>query len=317
MARYYPGALQRPLPVKRHSGRRGRTDGVILHVTAGGATSPFNTFRRIKASSVFWVGYEGQVEQYMDADLADWSSGAGSRRFIGIETASPVDGAGAWNPAQLNALTALIAWLWREYKFPLNVVTSSRAGVRGIGWHRLGVPATYWQKARRVSQTGGALWSSAVGKICPGDERIKQVPALVAGVARALNTPAPAPTPVAGSVPAAKPTRPSDYLPLLVDGVAGSRTVTEHQRALNRAGLYGGWIDGDYGPLTVKAWQTYLARRGRWYRGRIDGAHGPLTTRAEQNYLRHARLYRGRVDGQRGPLTIKALQRALNNHLIK
>ena len=56
----------------------------------------------------------------------------------------------------------------------------SSRGERGVGYHLLGVPATAAQKAAGVSQTGGELWSGAVGKVCPGPDRVKQMGKVVA-----------------------------------------------------------------------------------------------------------------------------------------
>ena len=47
----------------------------------------------------------------------------------------------------------------------------SRPGTRGVGYHRLGCDPY------RV--TGGELWSSSYGKVCPGDARIAQLPGLI------------------------------------------------------------------------------------------------------------------------------------------
>jgi len=56
---------------------------------------------------------------------------------------------------------------------------SSAASERGVGWHALGVPASRSQRAAGVSQTGGELWSGAPGKVCPGTERVPQIPGIV------------------------------------------------------------------------------------------------------------------------------------------
>ena len=58
-------------------------------------------------------------------------------------------------------------------------VCSSAASERGVGWHALGVPASRSQKSAGVSQTGGELWSGAPGKVCPGAERVPQIPGIV------------------------------------------------------------------------------------------------------------------------------------------
>jgi murein DD-endopeptidase MepM/ murein hydrolase activator NlpD len=108
----------------------------------------------------------------------------------------------------------------------------------------------------------------------------------------------------------------TSYLPLLIDGTYGQRTVVELQRALKAEGSYQGLVDGVAGKMTYVAYQTFLKGAGA-YTGLLDGDFGALSVKAEQTYLKHVRTYTGLVDGSRGPETYKGLQRALNQGLIK
>lgn len=86
---------------------------------------------------------------------------------------------------------------------------------------------------------------------------------------------------------------------LKVDGERGPLTVKALQRALNAHGECLE-VDGVLGRLTIKALQA-------WVGARQDGVLGPLTVKALQ-----LRLGGLKVDGEWGPLTTEALQTALN-----
>lgn len=175
----YPGALWRPIS-RNYGGRRSSTRGVILHVAVSESSSLRGWFNdpRSGASSHLYVRRDGTLEQYVDMRYTAWTSGSGSATTIGVETQGM--GSGKWTPQQVEALAQIVAWAHREFGVLLRVMTSSKASERGVGYHALGVPATSTQKTRGISKTGGQLWSKAVGKTCPGPERIKQVPEIVA-----------------------------------------------------------------------------------------------------------------------------------------
>lgn len=107
---------------------------------------------------------------------------------------------------------------------------------------------------------------------------------------------------------------------LRVDGDFGPLTVKALQRLLSNKkwnAYYSGRIDGDFGPMTRRAYQTFLKKwkNARTYSGRIDGDFGPMSKRAEQQWLAKRGYYKGRIDAIRGPVTIKALQRCLNKNV--
>lgn len=121
---------------------------------------------------------------------------------------------------------------------------------------------------------------------------------------RVYNAPKPAPTTPARVKP--------KIARLRLDGDFGPITIKALQKFLWWYGShYLGRIDGKFGHLTVKGLQRYLRAGGR-YRGWIDGDFGHMTVRALQNHLTHHGHYRGRIDGQFGPMTVRALQDYLN-----
>lgn len=166
MVHKYPGAVWRPITRNYTPRKRKRTDLVVNHVAGGEARSLYAWFmnRAARASSHVYFPREGRPEQYVDLDTIAWGNGSANSRSIIIETQGGA--AGEWNAHQVRELIKFWVYVHRHYGVPLRAVTTSKRVERGIAHHRLGVPATYAQKRRGVSQTGGELWSSAVGKVC-------------------------------------------------------------------------------------------------------------------------------------------------------
>lgn len=173
----YPGAVQRPISRNYTKRQRASTRGVILHVAASEAASLRDWFDNplARASCHLYVRRDGTVEQYVDMEMSSWTSGAASYSTIGVETQG-ADAGGRWTPEQVEALAQIVAWAHKRYDVPLTLMRSSRSSERGVGWHRLGVPTT---SGAKVSQTGGELWSSSTGKVCPGPARITQIPGII------------------------------------------------------------------------------------------------------------------------------------------
>lgn len=165
----YPGARWRPISTN-HGGRRTKTRAAVLHVDAGGADSLYGWFSNpaAKASSHFYVTYDGVVEQYLDTDTVAWTQREGNTSCIGIETQGKGDG--AWTGAQLDAIDALLRWISTTHGVPLVDMGTSRPGARGIGMHRYGIDP--WRAPD--AETWGPR-----GKVCPGEARVKQFHTIV------------------------------------------------------------------------------------------------------------------------------------------
>ena len=209
---WYPDAVKREINKSKKYGKLKKHEAIIYHVDAGGAETLFGWWNNPQsgaAGSHFFVKYDGTVEQYVDTDYLAWTSAAGSRRSIGIETAGKATG--SWTAAQLQAIIKLTVWLLKTHPtIPARLMSSSKLSERGIGWHALGVPKNKTQKDSGVSQTGGELWSGSVGKVCPGATRIKQIPDIFKSVLTALNPLVPPVTPTAPGKPPVAPTTPSE-----------------------------------------------------------------------------------------------------------
>ncbi|HLS02512.1 MAG TPA: N-acetylmuramoyl-L-alanine amidase [Beutenbergiaceae bacterium] len=177
------GARRRPIR-RNYTARVTEKDCIILHVTgAPNATSQhgwFNT-RGAGASSHFHVDLAGNIEQYIDTAYMSWANREGNPRSVTIETQGGANG--AWTTAQVRAIRTLIQWIRQHHKgIPLRQMTSSFRSQKGIGWHRLGCNGNFPRTGilrGRNQRGGGELWSGAYGKVCPGSDRIRQIPAII------------------------------------------------------------------------------------------------------------------------------------------
>jgi hypothetical protein len=202
MASRYPRAVWSPLGPQTQ-GRMTAHDILCLHTMVGSLSSTNNYFRQ--------GGFSGTESHYGVGDATDprvlqWQDRAyradanldGNDRVISVETADTRGEFKAWSgsnvPAwtawQLRVLAELVAWecsvaahaacpaSWACHRsgIPLVLIPDTKPGRRGVGYHRQGVDP--W----RVS--GGEKWSSSRGKVCPGDRRVAQVPAVIAAAKR-------------------------------------------------------------------------------------------------------------------------------------
>lgn len=254
-----------------------RYDAVILHTDAGNATSLAGWFSdpKANASCHFFVRKDGGVEQYADTTRVTYTSRQGSTRSIGVETQG--FGNEPWTKAQAEAIAQLLAWCHATHGIPLRAMTTSHPSEKGVGWHRLGIDGNFPDLpnplAGRKQRGGGELWSGSRGKECPGDDRIRQVPGIIAR-AQAITTPAP----TKPTTPKPKPTGtyPEPKRVLKV-GTAGAdvRWLQDH---LRRRYSYAKTlvIDGVFGNATrdaVREWQHRM-------RLDADGVFGPKSLAA-------------------------------------
>lgn len=179
----YPGATYRPVAWAEARDDDTNPTCVILHVSAGESPSLYDFFNRSRtACSNAHVARNGHIEQYIRGDRLSAADYQGSGRAFSIETQG-ADADGRWTAAQLESLARLCAWAHQTYGIPLETMGSSAYNEFGIGWHRLGIvgnfPPTPSLLAGRRQIGFGELWSSHFGKVCPGDNRILQIPGIV------------------------------------------------------------------------------------------------------------------------------------------
>lgn len=223
---WLPGQIRKPLTIN-YTHRVTVKRRIILHTAVSGSKSLYPWFARkdARASSHFYVAFDGLCEQYVDTDHVSWANGEGNSDSVTIETAG-FEGQ-SWTPEQVRTLVQLIVDIRSAHpQIPLRLMESSRSSEYGIGWHRLGCdgnfPALPSILAGRTQRGGGQVWSSARGKTCPNTHRIMQIPDLFEKVQSrygpdiipaSLTEPVPAPKPVVPkparrSLPRSGPTSP-------------------------------------------------------------------------------------------------------------
>lgn len=214
----YPGAVKKLVP--RTFKRATERNRINLHTAVTNASSLYGMFSKAGAAcSHFYVREDGTVEQYIDTDRYSAADLEGNDATISIETWDGYTGRPGWQPPpwtpkQVAALVALCRWICATHDIPVRIAQDAKVGAssRGISWHRLGVDGAFPRlpdpRAGRLQRGGGMHYSSAVGKVCPGDARIAQIPGIVA----AINPPAPKPKPPTPAPPAPQPDDQEDIM---------------------------------------------------------------------------------------------------------
>lgn len=189
MARY-PGAQWRPLAANfADQGRIRSHDIVCLHTMVGALAGTDSYFKQNGyggTESHFGIGHDGTNYQWQDTAYKADANLDGNHRIISIETAdvgagfpkwNTNDGSAvpAWTDAQVEEIAATVAWCCTVHDIPCELIADSKPGRRGIGYHRQGCDGNF--PDRRVP--GGERWSSAAGKVCPGNRRIAQIPKVI------------------------------------------------------------------------------------------------------------------------------------------
>lgn len=189
MPNIVPGALWRPIDVGNRA-RRAKGRGLIGHVAVSSSTllvpGPLSTR---SADWTFYLPKEPyptgeRFAQLIDLDLQCWSSGAGNLTCPAFESQGGLGDTAAvnsepWSPNQVESAAMILAHLHTTEGTPLQDMGNSLTFSRGFAVHRYGIDP--W----RVS--GGEVWSSSRGKLCPGDAKVRQIPAIVARAQAIVN----------------------------------------------------------------------------------------------------------------------------------
>lgn len=331
MARY-PGAIYKPITASKGRKRLTIYNRVNLHVAASEATSLHGYFNRSGIpDSHFYVRRDGTVEQYVDTAYRAFADLEGNDATISIETQGM--GSGKWTDAQVKSIASLYAWAVKTHGIKVQVAKDAKIGdsSKGLSWHRLGIDGNFpnGELGGRLQRGGGMHYSSSRGKVCPGDDRIKQVPEIFAlakkilGGAEPVSNPKPSTPKPAPKPSAPKPSKPAKGA-LKVDGIWGEATTRRLQQVLgtpvdgvvssqpgtwraSNPGLSTGWkwVAKPKGSKVIVALQQRLAVKP-------DGLIGPNTIKALQRRMRTP------VDGEiwRGSAAVMELQRRLNKGQI-
>lgn len=172
-------------------------DIICLHTMVASLAQTDRNFRAQGTAgtfSHFGVGEVGEIVQWQDTALRAAANLDGNHRVISIETAdrgglflawdTSRDDVPEWTPAQVDSLGMLVAAMCHAHAIPCELIPDTRPGRRGVAYHRQGCDGNYADGRK----PGGELWSSARGKVCPGDRRIAQIPTVLARARAILGT---------------------------------------------------------------------------------------------------------------------------------
>lgn len=215
----YPGATLRLLPENETQGRI--VPRAIIAHSAGGGGELYGWWMNDQSrglESHFWIGWNGEIYQYMDTDRRADANGEANGFAISIETASTTHASEPWTDAQVAALIRLCVWLCATHP-GIATRLMEHPTDSGLAWHiQFGAPGP-WTKAR--------------GKVCPGPARIAQFrDVIVPAVAAAFDGPPATP-------PSEEDFMTSDEAKALLDRLIASNTriegvLREHDEILSR-----------------------------------------------------------------------------------
>lgn len=184
MARF-PGAIWKPITAGKGRKRLTIYNRMNLHVAVSEGSSLHAFFNKSgQVDSHFYVRRDGTVEQYVDTDYRAFADLEGNDATISVETQGM--GPGTWTPEQRESLAQLYAWAVRTHGIARKMASSSKIGTasKGLSWHRLGCDGNFPSLpsilAGRGQRGGGMHYSKSLGKVCPGDDRIEQIPSIFA-----------------------------------------------------------------------------------------------------------------------------------------
>lgn len=195
-------AAYRPLESKQGQPKMARHDIICLHTMVGNLTSTDRFFKQNGWSGTeahFGVGgpwgdgLDGVIYQWQDTDYRADANLDGNHRVVSIETGDNAPKLAKdivpWSKAQTAAIVRLVAALCKRHGIPAVLVPDTRSDRRGIAYHRQGVQHSGGTHPAGFLQPNCEHWSTSVGKECPGDARIDQIPEIIARVRAVLAGP--------------------------------------------------------------------------------------------------------------------------------
>lgn len=144
-----------------------RYDVVCVHTIVGWAPAH---------AAHFSVKLDGTILQSRDTRFRSAANLNGNHRVIAIENEDGGRWAEPLTDAQVAANARILAWAHATHGIPLQLCPDSRPGSRGLGYHRQGIDGNFATYRFPGRVPGGEVWSSARGKVCPGDNKIAQLP---------------------------------------------------------------------------------------------------------------------------------------------
>lgn len=158
-----------------------RYDIVCVHTIVGYAPAH---------AAHFSVKADGTILQSRDTKYKSAANLEGNDRVIAIENEDHGPAFGSWNindghavpaltSAQVAANARILRWAHEVHGVPLQLCPDSRPTSRGLAYHRQGIDGNFDTYAYPGRVSGGEVWTKWVGKVCPGDEKIAQLPEIL------------------------------------------------------------------------------------------------------------------------------------------
>lgn len=155
-----------------------RYDVVCVHTIVGYAPAH---------AAHFSTHADGQIDQSRDTRWRSAANLHGNPRVLSIENEDHGPAFGKWSGSDVPPLTdeqveanaRILAWAHETHGVPLQLCPDSRPGSRGLAYHRQGIDGSFGSYDFPGRVEGGEVWTTAYGKVCPGDARIAQLPAIL------------------------------------------------------------------------------------------------------------------------------------------
>ena len=204
-----------------------------------------------RTHSHFYNPKSGKLRQHQEINRQAFADGQGNSYCVSVEhwDGYPNGAPGYWKhgsdvppltDSQIENDARLFAHLVTHFGLPNRIATPDN--LSGLGWHRLGVQGnfgTYNPRDRKTwsrAQTG-ANFSSAFGKVCPGDRRIDQVQEIFDRAQEYLRggTSKPATSPAPGTSSASAPTLSITDFESMVNDMKATHIIFEFQEGKGTA----------------------------------------------------------------------------------
>ena len=130
---------------------------------------------------------EGNLFQSRDTRFRSAANLNGNHRVIAMENEDHGPAFKNWigtdvppfTPDQVKAIAKAFAWSHKTHGIPLKLCPDSKPTSKGLAYHRQGCDGNFGPFKFPGRVEGGEVWSSAFGKVCPGDRRIAQLPEIL------------------------------------------------------------------------------------------------------------------------------------------
>lgn len=278
-------------PLTRTSGRGNKQKYITIHETANrGRGANANSHARLQAgtnsrqASWHYQVDDKEIVQSFDDNVRCWHAGAkANNESIAIEIC--VNSDGNYQKALDNA-AALVAHLRKKHNIPWNRVVSHKF------WTGKNCPTIMlsrkgqWDKFIKATEPGKASNVSTSSKPKPAPKP-KPKPASSSGGSKYPHVA----LPLTDSHTTASHNAWVYLMRHAVNRTDRNLTINI-QRWLRDLNYYKGAVDGSFGPVTVRALQSFLVSKGLLPNAAyVDGNRGPKTIRAEIQYLNDQRQY--------------------------